>query len=89
VEKVSRKSLVSQGNEKKPLREGLELKLILDLRGYRLGAFTGTATGLKDLFTQAERLGRDFHQFVVGDEFQALLQVQGAEGYEAYPLVGS
>ena len=47
----------------------------------------GAAVGLEDLFAHAEGLGGDFHQFVVCDELDGLLQREDLEGDEAESVV--
>src|SRR5271165_296874 len=39
--------------------------------------------GLQDAFAEAEGLGSDFYEFVVGDELDGLLEIQVAERDEA------
>ena len=49
----------------------------------------GTAILLQNFFAQAERLGRDLDHFIVGDEFDGLLQVEIAVGHQADGLIGA
>ena len=48
------------------------------LAGFLAGAdflpAAGAAVGLQDFFAEADGFGGDFHEFVVGDEFDGLLE---------------
>ncbi len=54
------------------------MSLELLLAGFLAGAdflpAAGAAVGLQDFFAEADGFGGDFHEFVVGDEFDGLLQ---------------
>ena len=39
--------------------------------------------GLQDFFAKPQRLGRDFHKFIISDELNSLLQIQVAKGNQA------
>ncbi len=55
----------------------MSLELLL-AGGFLAGAdflpAAGAAVGLQDFFAEADGLGGDFDEFVVGDEFDGLLQ---------------
>src|ERR1700682_1536524 len=63
------------------------------LAGFLAGAgflpAAGAAIGLQDFFAEADRFGGDFHEFVVGDEFDGLLEAQFLVGDQADGFVGA
>src|SRR5882762_1061608 len=63
------------------------------LPGFLAGAdflpAAGATVGLQDFFAEADGFGRDFHEFVVGDEFDGLLQAQFLMRDEANGFVGA
>ena len=43
---------------------------------HQLGSALGTPICCQNLFAKPQSLGRNFHEFVVGDEFNRLLQIE-------------
>ena len=79
--------LVSEKKRRQQDAAQPEMAVLLGLAGFLAGAdflpAAGAAVGLQNFFAEADGFWSDFHEFVVGDEFDRLLQIQLPERNES------